>query len=396
MRKALILLGILCALTLGIVLAHQGRGGGVEVQAEPLGRHSIRSSILASGKITFNEKASLTAEIIGIVKAVHVNEGDIVRKGKLVLEIRNNEYVAAVEQSNASVMVQEAAIERAKLNVERMRQQYDRNTRLLEAKLIARDAFDQFKLNYDVAEVDLRASFAALAQSRAQAAQAEQLLGKTHIYAPLDGVVTSVDIKEGETAIPSVGGIPGSTLMTIANPDSIYTEVNVDEADIGNIKPGDEAEVVAVAYPNTPIKGRLDSMATSAKVAEGRQGLSFAVKIRLAQNGRIALRPGMSCRAEIYTHSLSDVVAAPLQSIVTEEDRRANRTDHYVFITRDNVAQKVAVTVGISDDSYQEIRTGARAGDMIITGPDKALQNLKHGDTVKIRKEPAMTAAALR
>lgn len=393
-RKGLTVLVIGSALILSAALARRGNAG-VEVQLQPIGPHTIRSSILASGKITYDAKASLTAEIIGIVKAVRVREGDTVHRGQLVLEIRDEEYVSAVEQADAAVRVNQAAVERSRLNVQRLKQQVDRNSRLLEARMIPRDTFDQININYQMADVEVRSAVAALEQARAEAAQARQRLSKTRIYSPIDGIVTSLDIKVGETAIPSVGGIPGSTLMTIADPGSLYTEVHVDEADIGSIKPGAEAQVVAVAFPDTPLAGRLESMATAARVAEGRQGLSFAVKIRLAHTAQVMVRPGMSCRAEISTRSVNDVLAVPLEAIITEEDRIANRTNHFVFVSRDNVAERRAVTVGAADDSYQEIRSGLRAGELIVVGPDKVLQNLKAGDGLRSRSAQDVRTAGL-
>ena len=109
--------------------------------------------------------------------------------------------------------------------------------------------------------------------------------------------------------------------MTIANPESIHTEVNVDEADIANVAVGQRAQVIAIAYPDQPIDGAIDSIAVSAKVAEGAQGLSFAVKIRLEKTAGIVLRPGMSCRAELFTAIEEGLLAVPIQAILVDEDR---------------------------------------------------------------------------
>jgi len=386
MKKALIFLAILAVLALAIALGRRGgAGSGVEVLVEQVKPRAIRSSILASGKVTYDEKVTLTSEIIGIVNSVHVKEGQVVRKSDLLLEIRDEEFRAAVEHSQATVKVQQAQIERAKLNVELLDRQWRRSQQLFERKLIAREAFEKTEFDLDLARVERKSSQASLSQARAELEQAEKHLSKTRIRSPIDGVVTSLDLKEGETAIPSIGGIAGSTLMVIANPQSIYTQVNVDEADIGRVSVGDEAEVVAVAFPSTPLKGTLESMASSAKVAEGRQGLSFAVKIRLVVSAGIELRSGMSCRAEIFTSGRADLLAVPIQAIVVEEDRKANKTNYFVYLNRDNAAEKVPVSTGISDDKYQEITAGLKAGDQVIVGPDKVLQSLRPGAAVSVR-----------
>lgn len=394
MKKVLVLLGIVAVVVLASLLTRVGRGESVGVQVQDLAKHAIRSSILASGKITYDERVSLTSEIVGMVRTVHVAEGGKVSKSQLVMELRDEEYAAAVEQNKALVGQRESDIERAKLNVQNAERELARSKRLIDAKLVAKDAFEKTELARNLAQVELRAANAALLQARAQYAQVERQLSKTRIYSPIDGVVTSIDLRVGETAIPSTGGIPGSTLMVISNPDSIYTEVNVDEADIGNVNVGDEAEVVAVAYRNSPIKGSIEYMATSAKVAEGRQGLSFAVKIRLdRRDSAVDLKPGMSCRAEIFTRSKSEVLAAPMQAVLVEVDNKTNKSNHFVFVNRNGIANKVAVETGISDDSYYEITKGLDAGEQVITGPDKVLQNLHQGDAVMV-VQPATPATA--
>jgi HlyD family secretion protein len=173
--------------------------------------------------------------------------------------------------------------------------------------------------------------------------------------------------------------------MTIANPASILTEVNVDEADIANVEAGQRARVFAIAYPEQPVEGVVASIAVSAKVAEGQQGLSFAVKIRLTDLNKITLRPGMSCRAEIFSATRDSVLAAPIQAIRVEEDLTANETRRHVFVNRDGTAKRIAVEVGLSDDTYQEVTSGLSEGEAVIIGPDRVLRALEDGDRVADR-----------
>jgi HlyD family secretion protein len=172
--------------------------------------------------------------------------------------------------------------------------------------------------------------------------------------------------------------------MTIANPETIHTEVNVDEADIASIEVGQRAQIFAVAYPDRPIEGVIQSIAVSAMVAEGAQGLSFAVKIALKDTDDITLRPGMSCRAEIFTDIRKDILATPIQSILIDENLSRGRSEYFVFVHRDGEAVRVPVEAGISDDAYQEIRGEIEPGDEIIIGPDRILRNLEDGDTVTL------------
>jgi HlyD family secretion protein len=399
-KRVLIILGVIALIVaVPLVQSRFGSGSALEVQVEKLEPRGIESSVLASGRLVHEEEVKLTTEEIGKVTAIYVEEGQHVTKGQLVLQIDDQRHRAAVEQQEALVRMQEIAIQRQQLQVENLRTQWERNRQLHERRLIDEDTFVNATNSLEVAQVDLQSSRESLSQARAQLEQAQDRLAKTSAYSPIDGTVTSLDIKVGETAISSSTNIPGSSLMTIANPQSIHTEVNVDEADIASVEVGQRAQVFAIAYPDDPVEGVVDSIAISAKVAEGQQGLSFAVKIRLLDHN-VLLRPGMSCRAEVFTATKDAVVAAPIQAIIVEEDLELDETKRYAFVNRSGTADRVEVEVGLSDDTYQEITSGLKAGDEVITGPDRVLRALEDGDRVEAveeddeQSEPAETAAA--
>jgi HlyD family secretion protein len=386
MNKRLVVIIGIVVLVIAVPLIQARVSGGVtvKVRTEKVAPRSIQASVLASGRLVYEQQAKLTTEEIGRVTAIYVEEGDRVKKGQLVLQIDDQRLRAAVEQNQAAAHVQEIAIERQKLQVENLRTQFERTKGLHERKLIDDDKFETASKNLDIAVVDLQSSRASLAQFQAQLSQANDHLSKTSVYAPLDGTVTSLDIKVGETAISSSTNIPGSNLMTIADPDTMLAEVNVDEADIANIDADQRARVFAIAYPDTAVEGAVSSIAVSAKVAEGRQGLSFAVKIRLTDTKGVNLRPGMSCRAEIFAAARERVLATPIQAIRVEEDLTQKLTKRYVFVDRGGVAKRIEVQAGLSDDAYQELTGGIVEGDSVITGPDRVLRALKDGDRVAV------------
>jgi HlyD family secretion protein len=382
-KRLLIVIGIVVVvIAIPLVQARISGGVKVQVQVEKIAPRGIQASVLASGRLVYEQQAKLTTEEIGRVTAIYVAEGDQVKKGQLVLQIDDQRLRAAVEQNEAAAHVQEIAIQRQQLQVENLRTQFERTRMLHEKKLIDDDKFETASKNLEIAVVDLQSSRASLAQFQAQLSQAKDHLSKTSVYSPMDGTVTSLDIKVGETAISSSTNIPGSNLMTIANPETMLAEVNVDEADIANIEPGERARVFAIAFPDTAVEGSVASIAVSAKVAEGRQGLSFAVKIKLTDTKGVNLRPGMSCRAEIFAATRERVLATPIQAIRVEEDLTQKSTKRYVFVERGGLAKRVDVAAGISDDTYQEITSGLSEGDTVITGPDRVLRALKDGDRV--------------
>jgi len=388
MGKKILIILVILLLVVGIPVGQSVLGGGeaVSVIVEPLGPRSIQTSVLASGRLVHEEEVNLSTEQPGRVTAIYVQEGDKVTVGQLLLEIDDERFQTTVEQRQAAVRMQEIAIERQRTALENQRVQWQRMAELSARELIDDDSFDTATNNLRLAEIDLESGQEQLRQAQAQLAQTEDDLRKTKVYAPIDGTVTSLDIEVGETAISSSTNVPGSSLMTIADTSSILTEVNVDEADIASIRIGQRVEIFAIAFPDDPVEGVIESIAVSAKVAEGEQGRSFAVKIRITDTRGIELRPGMSCRAEIFTDLRDDVLAAPIQAIIIEEDLNENETTYYAFRQDGDEVRRVDVETGISDDTYQEITSGLAAGDIIVIGPDRALRNLEDGDRVVVEQ----------
>ena len=388
MAKKLFIVAIIVALVVTVPITRQIAGGGqaVPVIVEPLEPRSIQTSVLASGRLVHEEEVNLSTEQPGRVTSIYVEEGDHVEAGQLVLQIDDERYRTAVDQREAAVRMQQIAIERQQTQLDNLRRQWERINELSERRLIDDDSFDTATNNLRVAEIDLRSSQEQLRQAQAQLDQARDDLRKTQAFSPINGTVTSLDIEVGETAISSSTNVPGSSLMTIADTSTILTEVNVDEADIASIKIGQKAEIFAIAYPDEPVLGVIESIAVSAKVAEGEQGRSFEVKIRITDTRGIELRPGMSCRTEIFTDLREGVLAAPIQAIQIEEDLSRNETHYYVFRREGDQARRVEVEVGISDDTYQQVVSGLSEGDEIVIGPDRILRNLDDNDRISVEQ----------
>ena len=354
-----------------------------EVNVSVISQRIISPSILASGFLTHEEEVMLSSEVIGKVSELYVEEGDTVAAGDLVLTVDDKNFIASLDQAEAVFRLNTIDIERQEARITNLERQYERSRSLHARDLIGDEEFDGISNQLDLARIDLKSSGERLAQAEAQLDQVNDQLSKTKIISPIDGVITSLDIKVGETAIASSTNIPGSSLMTIANPASIYTEVLVDEADVATIEVGQRAEIVAIAYPDQPMQGVVRLIANSAKVAPGRQGLSFTVKIEITDPGDVVLRPGMSCRAEIFTRQDQQVTAVPLRAVIFEEDRAALRSEHYVFINDGGVARKTRVEVGLSDDEYQELLSQIEGNVEIVVGPNQELRHLLDGDSLQ-------------
>ena len=404
MKKKLIIIGALIALVAIAYFKQTGSSADVSVNIESAKIEEIKSSILASGTLIYKEQIELRSEVIGQVSEMLVEEGDRVIKDQVLMRLDPRTFNADVEQQQAYVRIQTIAIERQKQELKNITSKWQRNKNLFERKIIGQDAFELIENQYALARIDLRSREEGLTQAQATLDKAMDRLEKTVFRSPIDGIATSVDIKLGETAISGTTNIAGSNLITVADPSSILVEVLVDEADIANIAIDQSSDVFAVAYPDQALEGTVQSIATSAKRSSYRQGLSFTVKILLEATADIDIRPGMSCRAEIFTKIKQDTIAVPIEAIVFEDEAdessdlnseqdsegvtiraaadNLNASSH-VFVFVDGKVVKRNVELGISNDRLQEITSGLAVDDKVVIGPARALSKLKEGDSVK-------------
>ncbi|MGA9573578.1 MAG: efflux RND transporter periplasmic adaptor subunit [Lysobacterales bacterium] len=393
--KKILIFALLAALLVGVpIISKYTRGNDAEqVEVQKVELKLIKSSILASGTLAYREQVQLRSEVIGQVIKLHVEEADRVKKGDLVITLDPKTYQAQVEQAEARVRIQEIALERQRLLITTLSDRFDRQKTMFAKKLVDEDSFQAIESELSLAKVDLRSLQESLALSRAALDQAEELLGKTRIRSPIDGVVIQIDVKEGETVIAGTTNIPGSTMMVIADPSESLTEVQVDEADIAQVRVGQKADIFAAAYPDTPLSGTVQSIASVARQTQGQASLSFLVKILLDEQDALLIRPGMSVRADIYTQSSAETLAVAVQAVLYEDDLGEDDQDKdkkeqtYVFVMEDGKAVRKDVKVGISSDSDQEITAGLEQGETVISGPFRVLRNLKDGDAVE-EKEP--------
>ena len=403
MKKNLIIVGVVVTLVAIAYFKQTGSSTAVSVNVELAKIEEIKSSILASGTLIYKEQIELRSEVIGQVSEMLIEEGDKVSKDQVLMRLDPRTFNADVEQQQAYVRIQTIAIERQKQELKNITSKWQRNKNLFERKIIGQDAFELVDNQYALAKIDLRSREEALTQAQATLDKALERLEKTVFRSPIEGIATSVDIKLGETAISGSTNIAGSNIITVADPSSILVEVLVDEADIANIEINQSADVFAVAYPDQALKGHVQNIATSAKRSSYRQGLSFTVKILLDTTADIDVRPGMSCRAEIFTKIKGDTIAVPIEAIVfedgddessdvdTEQDsdsmsvRVANNISSasHVFLLIDGKAVKRDVELGISNDRLQEITSGLAVDETVVIGPARALSKLKEGDSVK-------------
>jgi len=393
MKKILIFAG-LAVLLVGVPLLSKFTGGSdaKQVEVQKVEYKLIKSSILASGTLAFREQVQLRSEIIGQVIELHVEEADQVKKGDLVITLEPKTYQAQVEQAEARVRIQRIAIERQRLLIKTLTDRFARQQAMFAKKLVDEDSYEAVESELALAKVDLRSLQESLAQASAALDQSEELLSKTRIRSPIDGVVIQVDIKVGETVIAGTTNIPGSTMMVVADPSETLTEVQVDEADIAQVREGQNADIFTAAYPDTPLSGTIQSIASVARQSPGQASLSFLVKILLDEQDSMTIRPGMSVRADIYTQTSEETLAVPVQAVLynedAEEEDEGKKEQTYVFVMEDGKAVRKDVEVGISSDSDQEIKSGLEEGEIVVFGPFRVLRHLNDGEEVEEAEDP--------
>jgi HlyD family secretion protein len=383
-RKLLVFGGLAVALIGAIVLPKlTTRDQSKEVEITAVAREAISSSILASGTLAYRQQVQLRSEVIGKVEELLIEEADVVSADDLIIRLDPEQYRTAVEQQEANVRLQQIAIERQQITIANLERQVQRNTELFRNNLVDQETHENLQNLLQLARVDLRSRREQLSQAQAILAQARDQLARTEIRSPIDGIAIQVDVKVGETVIAGTTNIPGSTLVVIADPSEMLAEVRVDEADIALVRAGQRADIYASAFPDDPLAGTVETIATTAQQAPGQQSLSFLVKVLLTDPDSIGVRPGMSARAEIYTESSTDALAVPVASILYDDEVEDGEDEvPFVFVVEGDQAARREVELGLSSDALQEITAGLEEDERVVSGPYRELRTLRDGDPV--------------
>lgn len=391
---AVSVIAALIVIPVGLKLSRDDTHKAVDVQ--PVSLRALTPTVLASGSLTYESQVTLAPEVTSRVTEILVEEGDQVTRDQLLMRLDPAAPRAAIEQSQALVRQARLTIERRQVDFGTLVARAKRFEALREQGMIDVNSLEELMAARDLAEVDLRTSREQLSQALAQLRQAQDQLAKTEIRSPLDGKVTAIYVKVGQTAVPSFSGIAGSILVDVADTKSIEAEINVDETDIARVKPGAEARVVPAAFPDKTMVGTVEQVAIAPRQQPG-QNKSYPVRIRLTNTSGVIFHPGMSCRAEVLTGSQSDikVLAVPVQAVRYEDnpDKSANAEKSLasVFVYDAGRAVKRIVSTGTADDTYIAITSGLKEGEQVIVGPAKTLLFLLDGEKVGIDAKDDVT-----
>lgn len=388
------------------------RSKAIFVESEKIGRKDLTSIVSASGQVKAKKTVNISANSIGTITKLAVKEGDYVRKDQFLLQIDPVPLQKQLERLKASLKSAEAAYEIAKTNYEKAESDAKRIEELYKKNLQSKEAYEHAIATLEVAKKELQSAKLRIEQEKASMEAASHDLKKVTILSPIDGLVTRLNVEEGENVIMGTMNNPGTVIMTISDMSVIEIELEVDETDVVDIRIGQEAKVSLDAYPNKSFKGIVTEIGNSPIVSSAIAGTTQAVNFKvvvLLKDKIEGVRPGFSATADIYTAKRKNVIAVPIQSLVSRElmvDEKGNivREENFklknpnskkfkkkelegVFIIKDGKANFVPIKVGIAGESYFEVISGLKENDEVITGPYKVLRELKDGVRVKTRLE---------
>ena len=364
-QKKRVIIPIAIALVFGVVGFNNIKANQIHYQTQKLERCTITQVVEASGTINPVNTVSVGSTVSGLMKAIYVDYNSEVKKGQLLAQIDPANFQASVDQNRAQINNAEANL--AKLNAEMVMAQktYNRYKNLYAKNFVARSELDQAESDYLAKKAAIGAQQASIAQARATYKTAMTNLGYTKIIAPVDGTIISRDIDVGQ---PVAASFQAPELFTIAQDlKKMQIEVNVSEADIGQVKEGQDVEYTLDGYPDSTFYGkvtqvRLDSTTTSNVV-------TYTVIVSVS-NEDLKLKPGMTANVSIITNRSSNVLCAPSIALkYSPESNGQKYKNQGLWILENGKPRRIDIKEGASDDSNIEIISQKlKVGDEIIIG----------------------------
>lgn len=420
-KKKYIIIGIILGLiVLLIALSKAGVFGEkdnvTEVETAKANEITIVETVSATGKIQPEIEIKVSSQVSGEIIALPVKEGQIVRKGELLVKINPDIYESSLDRTVSSYSGTKAGLSQADASFKEAEASYNRSKTLYDKGIISRSDWDKAVASFQVAKANKQSAYYNVQSASASVKEAKDNLGRTIIYAPADGTISALNVELGEKIL-GTQQMAGTELLRVANLSNMEVEVDVNENDIVKVNIGDSTKIQVDAYLKREFKGIVTSISNSASSSTSAdQVTNFKVKVRILKEsyedltkGKPAsfspFRPGMTATVDIITKRKEKVIGVPLSSVVIKSDTTAvksyevdenadakvkSKSDkkyECVFVKNGNKAKIRIVKTGIQDDTNIEIISGLQKGDEIITGPYSVIsKDLNSGDKVKIAK----------
>lgn len=423
---------VVLAALIGISVKRAGGDKGTPVTFGSVKAGTVTGKVSGPGEVNPEAIVDISAHLPGKITRLAVREGDPVTKGQLLLELDRTQYIARVQEAKANVEAQKSDVELARAQHEKAQLDFKRSQDLHARGLASDQELDLARTTARVDEARLRAAEQNYERVVASLRAAQDDLDKCSYTSPMDGVVSRLNVEEGEIAVTGTMNNPGTVLLSIADLSRMEVEAEIDETDVIDVTLGQKVKVKVDAFPDTSFVAAVTEIANTAVTRnKGTQEevTNFTVKAVLTDQIP-QLRPGMTATVEIETAVHDNVLRTPIQAIVSrnpereqknyernlkggkggkggkataeaaeateEEDDESGAKDRRVdgvYVMRDGRAVFVPVKTGISDDRFMEAQTGVQAGDKVITGPYQTLRTLESGKKVTQKKDVKPGAA---
>lgn len=339
---------------------------------------NIISCVPASGRLSPTLRVNISPDVSGEVVELYVKEGDYVKKGDLLLRIKQDAYRSAVERTEAILRGAESSLAQVGLRFEKAKANYQRDSRLFEKKIISNEEFYESQMEYLIMEKEIENAMFNIESAKASLSEAKENLARTDVRSPMDGTVTSLCISKGERVV-GTSQMAGTIMMEIADLERMELVCSVSQNDILRISVGDTANICVDAFGQMKFKGIVCSIASNAKK-------DFEVRIAIVSHEN-RFRPGMRADADIITEYADSVPALPIGAILF---KRGEQEGQFVYIY-DPASGRISerrVKTGLSDIDYIEIRDGVDIeNEYVVTGPYSFLKGeIENGEKVKAKR----------
>ena len=422
-KKIYILVGVVVTLIIVLVtLKSKGIIGGnddsKQVETSKVDEITIIETVSATGKIQPEIEVKISSEVSGEIIALPIKEGQVVKKGDLLVKINPDLYTSGYNRTVSNLSGTKAGLSQADATFKEAKASYDRSKTLFDKGIISRSDWDKAIAAFEGAKANKESAYYNVQSSNATVKEAKDNLGRTTIYAPADGTISSLGVELGERVL-GTQQMTGTEILRVANLNNMEVEVDVNENDIVKINIGDSTKIQVDAYLKKEFKGIVTSISNSASAATtADQVTNFKVKVRILKEsyqdlleGKPAtyspFRPGMTATVDIITERKEKVIGVPISAVVIKSDTTATKSYEIkdegedkkvvpkndkkfecVFVKVGNKAKIRIVKTGIQDDTNIEVTSGLKKGDVVIVGPYTTVtKDLNSGDKVTLAKD---------
>jgi HlyD family secretion protein len=386
-----------------------------EFRTEEVVKGDITEVVSGPGEVDPRVSVDISANIMGRVSKIYVEEGQSVSEGDILLELEQTEYAAGRDQAWAAYRSAQNNLELSEIRWSAAKDAFERKKELYDQGLISREAYDTAVTAYEMERTQYEVAKNELIRARAALVQAKDVLDKTIYTSPINGVVTALNVEEGEFTVVGTLNTAGTVMLTVSDLAYIEVEAEIDETDVVSVELDQPAKVTVDAFPDEIFKGKVVEIGSSAiedNLLSVDTGTSADFKVRvLLENATAGLKPGMTATVDVVTGTAKNVLAVPISAIVTRDretveewkkDGNSKKSDapkkikgdvfrkddvEGIFVVDGGRASFVEVETGLSGEQYIELVKGPETGAEVITGPYQPLRTLKDGDRIRITKE---------